>query len=383
MTQYQPSWLAQGGVAHQVAVEVLLRGPVSRIDLSRRLGLSPATLTRQVQPLIDQGVLVETGEHVAGHTGRPARLLDVATSNLHFVGVKLTDRGVSAVLTDLRSGVISSTWAPLNSLAADDVADVISNTVNDLQSSTGTTAVRIGIGIGGTSPDNRTVTSAPFLGWTNVDLASAVESRTGTPTLVENDVTAFMEFQNWFGHGAGAAQFAAVTIGAGVGYGLAVDGRVIVTPDTAVGLVGHWPLDPLGPLCPSGHRGCAMSVLTRFALEKRASEVLGKSATLEDLILASEDHPGLRSVAEHAARMLGHLLAAIANLTMAEVIVIGGEGVGLISSCLDELTTGVREHRDPRASEVTVVLTRGDDADWCRGAAAIAIQAHVLGGQSS
>lgn len=380
MSNDQPSWLTTGGVSRRVALEVLLHGPVSRIDLSRTLQLSPATLTRQVQPLIEQGVLVETGEHIAGQTGRPARLLDVATGNQYFVGIKLTDRRVSAVLTDLRAEIIASCVRELPSHTADDAAETISQCVRDLVHETGSTPVRIGIGLGGTSPDNRMVSSAPFLGWTGVDLASAVEAHTNTPTLVENDVTAFMEYQNWFGEGAGTSQFAAITIGAGVGYGLVMDRRVIVTRDSSVGLVGHWPLDPLGPLCPSGHRGCAMSILTRYALEQRASEVLGRPATLEEFLEQCSEHTGLRSVAAYTARMLGHLVAAVANLTMAEVIVLGGEGIDVISHATDELKAGVLEHRDPRAGEVRLALTDGDDTVWCRGAAAIAIQAHVLGG---
>jgi hypothetical protein len=60
------------------------------------------------------------------------------------------------------------------------------------------------------------------------------------------------------------------------------------------------------------------------------------------------------------------------------MVVIGGEGVELADVSSDALEEGVLEHRDPRASPVSVQLTSGSNESWCRGAAVIALQGYVL-----
>ncbi len=59
--------------ARELAREVLIHGPISRAELGRRLGLSPASLTRLSKPFLDRGWFVEATETLQGATGRPAK----------------------------------------------------------------------------------------------------------------------------------------------------------------------------------------------------------------------------------------------------------------------------------------------------------------------
>lgn len=83
--------------------------------------------------------------------------------------------------------------------------------------------------------DDGTVLRAPFLQWRNVPLGRLVQERTGMPVAVENDVVALTVGEQWFGAGRGISSFAVLTIGAGVGYGLVIDDRVIAPVDTGLG----------------------------------------------------------------------------------------------------------------------------------------------------
>ncbi len=89
--------------------------------------------------------------------------------------------------------------------------------------------------------------SAPFLDWTDIELGAMLETATGLPVVIDNDLTAFTEYERWFGAGRNADRFAVITLGAGVGYGLVAGGEVVADDDAGIGLVGHWPLDPFGP----------------------------------------------------------------------------------------------------------------------------------------
>ena len=127
--------------------------------------------------------------------------------------------------------------------------------------------------------------------WHAVDLEEekAVERCTsvladGLPVVVENDVVALTEAERWFGLGRGIDDFAVVTTGAGVGYGLVIHGRQVITRDTGLGLGGHFPLDPTGPICADGHRGCSTAMLSTTSMCASAAVGLGRLVSYEELL---------------------------------------------------------------------------------------------------
>lgn len=374
-----PPWTSYRGTAHDVALEVLINGPVSRAEIARKLELSPGSLTRLAQPLIESGLVVEAGERSSGSPGRPSRLLDVIPQSRHFIGLKLTGIEILGVVTDLRARVVAQHSQELASHEPTDVVTDLVEVLNQLRTHVPDVA-GVGLGIGGQVSNGRVVTSAPFLKWSNVPLARLVEDAAGLPVVVANDLVAFTEYERWFGAGRNLDRFAVLTLGAGVGYGLVAGGQVVESEDAGLGLVGHWPIDPYGPMCEAGHRGCARTVLTQVAIAGAVSDALHRdidySAALD---LAESGNAAARAVVDNAARGLGHLIAAVANLTMPRLIILGGEGIRLAEIAKRAMLEGIGERRDPRAAPVELFTTSGDDIEWCRGAAVLAVQAHVLG----
>lgn len=371
-------WTHDGGASLAVALEVLIHGPISRSEIARRLDLSAGSLTRLSTPLIDAGLLVEVGERADGRAGRPSRLLDVVPSSRHFIGMKLTADEVLGVVTDLRATVLDSLTVRLDSRDPDSVADTIAEVARTLSGRVDSVTA-LGVGIGGLVGEHGLVRSAPFLEWSDVPLGTMLEERTGLPTVVDNDLVAFTEYEHWFGAGRGVNDFAVLTLGAGIGFGLVLHDEIVVSDDSGIGLVGHWPLDPYGPVCPSGHRGCAKSVLEQGAIVANVSAALGRPVDYDEaMALAADGEPAAKRLVDDAGRGLGTLLAAIANLTTPRLIVLGGEGVGLVEVARDAIQEGIAQHRDPRATPLALVSTPGDNTEWCRGAAVLAIQRYVL-----
>lgn len=370
------TWTSEVGATRAVALQVLINGPISRSEIARRLQLSPGSLTRLSTPLIDSGILVEAEERPEGRTGRPSRPLDIVPDSRRFLGAKLAGDRLVVALTDFRASVIASETVPLPDHDVPAVVAAIVDCAARLGAeSPGLTG--IGVGVGALVGDG-TVRSAPFLGWEEVPLADLVTRATGVPTVVENDLVAFTEFEHWFGAAKSLSRFAVVTLGAGIGYGLVVHDRIVLDDDSGIGLVGHWPIDPFGPVCVAGHRGCARSVLTTDAVVAAASSGLGRELDYDEVMrLAALEDPGARRVVDDAARGLGRLVAAIANLTMPELVVLGGEGVQLATIGASALREGIAADRDARAADVPLAMTTGDDTEWCRGAAVIAIQEYV------
>lgn len=369
-----------GGSARELARQVLIHGPISRADLGRRLGLSPASLTRLSKPFLDRGLFVEAPDLVQGATGRPARPLDVRADARRFAGVKLSGDAAHGVLTDLRATALARAVRPLPDHDPAAVIAVVADLVAGLRAADASAAeatplAGVGVSVGGNVADQRVVTRAPFLGWRDVPLAVLLEARLGVPVDIENDVTALTTAEQWFGPARGRDAFAVVTVGAGVGYGLVMHDRVVITPDTGLGLGGHLPLDPSGPLCMEGHRGCATAMLSIPSICAQVGIVLGQEVEYEQVLeLAGARHPLARSVTDAAGRALGRMMAYIANLAMVDTIVLSGEGVGLWRVAGEVALAALAADRDPDASEVVVHVDEAGFDSWARGAAAVAIQ---------
>jgi predicted NBD/HSP70 family sugar kinase len=365
--------------ARDLAREVLVHGPISRTELSRRLGLSPASLTRLSRTFLDSGILVEGPEVSDGAVGRPVKPLDVRVDARRFVGIKLTGEAALGVSTDLRAAQTGSASSDLASTTLDGVLDAIERVVDTLGGPAGFDG--IGVSLGGNVSDG-VVDRAPFLGWRDVDLRSALVDRLGIPTTVENDVVALTAAEHWFGAGRGSTDFAVLTIGAGVGYGLVVNDHVVRTADVGFGLLGHFPLDATGPLCMDGHRGCSTAMLTTGSMRAQTSVALGRQVTYEEvLLLAAQDHPVAREVVGSAVRSLGRLIAAITNIALVSTVVLAGEGVSLVDGRETELDAAIAADRDPDGGPVRLVVDDSGFVPWARGAAAVAIQSSfgVLG----
>jgi predicted NBD/HSP70 family sugar kinase len=356
---------------------------LSRAELSRRVGLSPGSLTRLTKPMVESGLLVEVdGGPTDARVGRPSQPLDLDANAHHFVGIKLTGDSAIGVLTTLRADVIASVERPLTDPTPSVVAELVLEILDELavQVPGGTAITGLGVSIGGRVADGSEVRWGPYLNWVDVPFGEILAAHTNVPTVVANDLTSLTEATHWFGAGRNSDRFVLVTIGAGVGYGLVIHNQVVDSPDVTIGLIGHHPLLPDGPACNRGHHGCALSLLTVGAITDQVGGAIGRPVGYDEALdLAAKGDPAAREVIARAGRALGKLIAAAANFTMPELIVLGGEGVRLAEVAHDDLLAALHADRHPSAAELPMVLQPADFSEWARGAAVVAIQTFVLG----
>ncbi|MFC6359578.1 ROK family transcriptional regulator [Luteococcus peritonei] len=379
MTSALTPWDRRTDTEQTIALEVLLHGPLARSALARRLGLSPASLTRLVGPLVDGGLLEETSDAGTGPSGRPIRPLQVVADAGHFLGVRLTPDAAHAVITNLRAEVLTSAQAPINDTSPYGVVNVITDLVERLRSEQGVVPNRLGISLGGMVEAHTTVRSSPFFAWNGpTDLATMVRKTTGIPTVVDNDVMALTRAQSWFGYGRGLDRFAVITLGVGAGLGLVIHGELVESPDSGLGLIGHFPLDATGPLCPLGHQGCAQAMLSDEAVATRTSVALRRHVTYDEALdLSAQGQPAAKAVVDQAARALGRLVAAVANLTACYRMIITGEGARLAEAAGAAMQQQIAVDRDPAAAPLHLQTPHLTVDDWAQGPAVLAIQTLV------
>lgn len=369
-------WQASSATGLRVAQEVLRHGPLSRAELARRFGLTPGTLTKLTKSLIADGLLLE-GEpgRDGAQVGRPSAPLDLARTEETFVGVKITGNHLYGVLTGIRAEVIREADRPLTGTSPEEVVDQIAELVEELAGSEPPTGV--GVTLGGVVQGG-TVLLAGFLRWRGVELAELIRTRHGIDVVIENDLLGVTEAAHWFGPERGLDQFAMLTIGAGLGLGVVVNGQLVTDQGAGLGLIGHIPLEPFGPVCPDGHRGCATAILTTSAVTGAVSVAKGRPVGYDEALdLAQEGDPAAARVVGDAGQALGRLIALVANIALPRLVVVGGEGARLATVAGPAMTEAIARGRDAEAPVVPVVVQDGGLAEWARGAAVVAIQAHV------
>lgn len=355
-----------------------MHGPLSRTELARRLDLSTASLTRLTRMLLDEGIVAELPGVNRTDSGRPLQPLDVDATIGTFVGVKLTGTTAHGVRTNLRADVLAHATVTLTDRSLEAVADRLAELVTMLCGQRRPDAV--GVGLGGSVVGGARVRRAPFLGWHDLDARRALTGRLRCPTVVTNDIDALVEAEHWFGHGRGVRNFAVLTVGAAVGGGLVIHDQLVTSADAGLGLLGHFPIDPLGPPCAEGHRGCAHSLMASESIQTHASLSYGRHVGFDEVIaLAREGDSIAESIVGNAARAFGTLIAAVANIALPELVLLTGEGVAVAEAGWDVLLDSVAAARNPAAAPVDIRLVPDEPDLWARGAAAVAIQHTVLG----
>ncbi|MEU7875226.1 ROK family transcriptional regulator [Dactylosporangium sp. NPDC049140] len=378
--------LAAAPAATAVFTAVLTEGPLSRVTLARRLGLSSAAVTKAARPLIDMGYLYElpATERTGEGAGRPASPLAVQADREFFVGVKITADELIGVVCDLRADVRAAAHLPLSDPSVEGVLADVGRLVDGLLDEHGdyrSRTRRMGLAISG-DVDRTTgqVRYSPFLHWYNVPLGEQAARLTGLAVTVENDVKALTAAEHWFGEGVGAESFALVTVGTGIGCGLVVHGRLVSGSFGVAGEVGHIAVDAGGPDCHCGGRGCVEAIAGTEAIVRQARESTGlPELTIDDAVaLARAGDERVGAVFARAGSAIGSGIAAVANLVGPAHIVVSGEGLAAYDLFEAHIRAGFERQAFGAAVNCPLSIRPLPFEEWARGAAAVSIQSLVV-----
>ncbi len=275
--------------------------------------------------------------------GRKPRLLCLNTERARIIGVNVMPRTTTMVLADLNANFhiqesFATTKEPAGLIAA------LSNRIRRLMGTSPETAYEaIGISLPGRVERlTQKLVFAPNLGWRDVDLKSPLERATGLPVTVENAANACALSEVWSGPFAGLEDLVAVTVSEGIGTGIIANGHLVEGPNGAAGEFGHVCLDPDGPMCNCGSRGCWEVFASNTAAiraynqgvhgdpkiptRKRKLQAFASVRNFSDLLLlAGRGDVAAGEVLERMGRYLGLGLAMLVNGLAPSVITIVGE----------------------------------------------------------
>jgi glucokinase len=176
-------------------------------------------------------------------------------------------------------------------------------------------------------------------GWRNVPICRYVEERLGVPACLENDANAAAVGEHVYGAGRGCRHLIYITVSTGIGGGFIIDGRLYRGATGVAAELGHMTIDPHGPVCGCGNRGCLEALASGTAIAARGEELVaqGGSALLAKLAqeqgrltaetvaqAAGQGDIACQDIIRRAGYYLGIGFASYLNIFNPELIIIGG-----------------------------------------------------------
>ncbi|WP_322794204.1 ROK family transcriptional regulator [Bellilinea sp.] len=347
---------------------------ISRIELSRELGLTRAAVTAIVGDLIKAGLVRETNGQFS--RGRRAIALEINPQGGLVVGVDIGATHVTLVLADYLAHVMDEVEASLDIFQGPQVClPFVDQFLRSWLDELGVNLAQItAIGVGVPGPivtDAGMVSGPPIMpGWDLFPIREWLEKAWGCPVTLGNDAE-FGALGEWaFGAGRGVDNLVYIKVGTGIGAGLLIDGQIYRGTTGCAGEIGHVTIEENGPLCTCGNRGClealaggrAIAQKAIFAIKAGARTTLSELPSVEaisamDVIAAARkgDHLSQKLVQE-AGYYLGTALANLINLFNPTKIVIGG-GVAQVGDLLLDPVRKVAKQRSLKVASQAVTIT--------------------------
>lgn len=351
-------------------------GPTTRSRLAERTGLAKATIGTIVSELGSRDVLLEGGPE-ATDRGRPGRPVALSGQNYLGLGLEANVDYVAAVAVELsgqRRFELTVPVAPGDSPQAA-LEALLTDALGRLDP--GDTLVGVRCAVPGLVDQvTGRVVLAPNLGWTDLDLASALRPSLGNARVeIENDANCATLAEQLHGAAVGVDHAMYLTGTVGIGAGIIVDGRLLRGGAGFAGEVGHIPAGRAGVRCGCGRLGCwETAVGLRGILDVLGLVDDDTPQVLASRIAARQD-PEANTAIEKLGADVAHGLSMILPILDSDVVVLGGYFAALGDRLVRSIEASLRAQHSSSVRQPELRLsTLG------LGAAALGAAEHALSG---
>jgi predicted NBD/HSP70 family sugar kinase len=374
---------------------LLKHGELSQVDLCRLAGLNSSTASYIIGRLREKGIILEKPGQSRRRGAKPV-IVSAAPQSRFVIGVEIGPGNLFLGLFDFYCTLLDGIKIPLRrEQTPAEVVEILDVNTRGLLARRQIDAERLlGIGVtlsGSVSPTGVVELSSP-LGWKAVPLSEMLQARLPAPVhvyttrvrlLAENSAKPPLESNH----------ILYLQVGDGVGGHMVADGRLLHGATNRAGELGHIVIDPDGPLCGCGQRGCVEAFISGPALMRRILADLdaGRQTILRDLIQPAESaadfvghwaealrrgDPYALEIQSLVADCLSRAAVIAINCFDPEVVILGGY---VTAACVEALIDAIRgrmkrEVYDSAARRVQIIAARVGKEALIQGAAAAVIQ---------
>ncbi|MEV8027745.1 MULTISPECIES: ROK family transcriptional regulator [Cellulosimicrobium] len=334
-------------------------GGLTQVELAEATGLSTATVSTIVKELTGAGV-VDT--RPASRSGRRAQMVTLARRLGVVAAVQFGRRRLTVALGDPNREILAEQHMPLPvDHRLDTGLDRAALLVVELLERVGASMdelLTVGVALPAPVDEDTGMISVRGVlrGWDDVHVGQVLAKRLARPVLVDNDANLAALAEHQLGATRGYRDSIFVRASYGTGAGIVLGGRLHRGYAGTAGEIGHVQVDPSGPICRCGNRGCLETVVGSDALLALVRTSHGE-LTLNDLVQEALDgDPGCRRVVADAGDRIGAVVAALATALNPRAVVVGGELAATGDVLLDPLRESMRRHLVPNTIAPVEVL---------------------------
>ncbi len=351
--------------------------PISRVDLARVSGLQPSTVSSIVEQLLRERWIRESAM-VKTARGRRPTLLSLNEDIVFLVADVRPSQAVVAVV-DLNGRFLERQVMPLSRDPEQGVKSIAGlmqrlRALHEQQTFQG-----IGISLPGrVDPLTNQLVFAPNLSWPAYDIRKELQDALGLDVQLENAGNACLLSELWFGRVDGIRNAVLVTISEGIGAAILADGHLISGERGMAGEFGHITVDPSGPECGCGSRGCwevfaSWRAALRYYVEQEPGA--GRTTFVELVARAIDGEESAISALKQQAHAIGQGLHLLNAIFSPDVILLAGDFTTFFDMYREiieaDCRLGAMDGVGPR------LLSIGDgESARLRGAAAVVLQRH-------
>jgi glucokinase len=322
-------------------------GSCSRADLVRSSGLSAPTVTNVVKDLLSADLVEPLGEGQSSG-GRPPDMIRFKAERGCLLAIEITARSISFLLTDLNGSELDRQEASLGRrrTTPEAICGMIGEELKDLlrkHKKTRDRLLAVVVGVPAiTNVDEGSVLSISNLeGWRSVPLRAMLSKIAGCIVILENDTNLAAQGEYYCGAAQSARDFVFINIGANVGAGVFLGGKIHHGSQWSAGEIAYLRLPSTSRRQPTIHEfGELESVVTGPGIVKSWREACGKAAhktdldAVEILNLAQTGDPCAVKIVRQRSEIVADIIVNLSLILNPGLIVLGGE-IGSHAALID------------------------------------------------
>ena len=331
---------------------IRVKESISRADIARVSGLTPATVSNLAAELIDIGLIKEM-DRGESSGGRKPVLLSINKTACYFGGIHIGSTMIEAAVSNVGADILCACRASLEGASPEDAVRLAMQLLLQAKEKAGVKDIA-GIGVcthGLVRSDEGLLVFAPNLGWSNVQLGNMFFQTSGLPVFIENDVRAMALAESWCGLAFGVKDYVYLYIGPGIGGSIVSGGEIYKGQGNFAGEFGHETIEPDGPLCSCGNHGCLQAlasetaVLDRYRQHKKRLHITPNCRNYAELLQAANtgDSDALEEILK-SVRYIGIEVGNIINALSPRLIVINGQITQLHDIVMPALKQEINHH---------------------------------------
>ena len=328
-------------IKRNIIAYMALNGESTLSELTRELHISVPTMTKLVQELVDDSIVIDLGK-VETPGGRRPNVFGLANSAIYFAGINVARDHMAYVITDLQNNIILEHTD--NSFELVDRPQCLERICQNIENFIATSGVDrekiLGVGVsivGRVNPE--TGRSYKYFTSSEESLTDIISSRIGIRVMLENDTRARCYAEYTTGKAKNESNVLYLHMGRGVAIGIVIDGKLYYGKNGFAGEFGHIPFFDNEIICACGKKGCLETEVSGIALENKIVDLIergvnthlremydrGESIHINDIIAAARNDDNLAiELIEEAGEKVGKAVAFLINTFNPETVIVGG-----------------------------------------------------------